>query len=440
LFPRNVPVTHHSSLSMRTLPPGVTLGSARPWPGGPWLRHVPVARNPAAVAQTIPRLSSGAEVFSPAGTSHLVFFFPGNNGFAMYPPGVGKRVRHDDFVEWSVHYTPSGKPERDRQRAGLWLQRVPPAQEVITLRVGDFHIVNGEEIVLPAGISTNPGHAAFVDIVESCNGVPCIRQASMIPPIPPETDNWKITAITPFQHDVTLYSAYPHGHLRLKDMSYVITYPDGREETILNVPKYDFNWQLVYVFFDPIRVPAGSTIKVTGHFDNSRKNRWNPAPEKAVYWSEQSWDEMFNGFIDLSVDAFDVRAHASPSQEPEAPLVTAVGCAARLPSGAWTLTKASDLRPSSLLHADAKEVADSRRVQPGTNRYLLGGTAEFVSTAELLQAGDRAAFTDAKTANATGQLKDGHAVGVKAVAATATATGERRLNLLSVWPIPTACR
>ena len=204
------------------------------------------------------------------------------------------------------------------------------------------------------------------------------------------------------------------------------------------MPKFDFSWQLVYVFAEPIHVPAGSTIKVIGHFDNSRKNRWNPAPDKDVYWSEQSWDEMFNGFIDLSVDAFDVRLDASPSQQPEAPIVMAVGCAARLPTGSWTLTNASDVELSPTLHADAKEVAESRMMRPGKNQYQLAGTAEFVSTAELLQAGERARYSDAATANATGQLRNGIMVGVKAVAATGT--GERRLNLVSVWPIAAACR
>jgi hypothetical protein len=436
LIPGNVPVTHHASISMRTLPPGVTLGAARPWPGGPLLRHVPVLRDPAALKETRPRPMSGAEVFSPTGTSHLVFYFPGNHGFAIYPPGVGKRVRGSDFVEWSVHYTPIGTPERDRQRAGLWLTSVPPRREVITLRVGDFHIVNDEEIVLPAGITTNPGHAALVDVVQSCEGVPCVRQVSTIPPIPPRADNWKITAMTPFQRDATLYSAYPHGHLRLRDMTYVLTYPDGREETLLSVPKYDFNWQLVYVFAEPVHVPAGSTVKAIGHFDNSRANRSNPAPDSEVKWSEQSWDEMFNGFLDLSIDDFDVRLGASMA-EPAAGIVTAVGCAVRHSDGSWTLAEASETRPSAKLHADAEEIAASRMVRGGQNRYQLAGVAEFVSTAEQLTIGDRARFTDTRTANATGQLKHGTMIGVKAV--TTTGAGVRRLNLVSVWPVAATC-
>jgi hypothetical protein len=76
----------------------------------------------------------------------------------------------------------------------------------------------------------------------------------------------------------------------------------------------DFNGQLVYQWSQAIRLPAGSTIKVIGHYDNSARNRWNPAPQKEVYWSEQIWDEMFNGFIDLSIDKLDVRREQPPDR------------------------------------------------------------------------------------------------------------------------------
>src|SRR5204863_210049 len=86
---------------------------------------------------------------------------------------------------------------------------------------------NSCRAILPRVVNTTPGHAAIVSVVGRCGGVPCIEDQSMIPPIPPQAENWKIIGITPFQDDVTLYLAYPHGHLRLKDMTYVVTYPDG---------------------------------------------------------------------------------------------------------------------------------------------------------------------------------------------------------------------
>ena len=109
---------------------------------------------------------------------------------------------------------------------------------------------------------------------------------------------------------MTLYGLWPHMHLRGKDMTFIATYPDGREEVLLHVPKYDFRWQLQYEFVTPVRLPAGSTIKAIGHYDNSDRNPSNPAPHAPVYWSEQSSDEMFNGWMELSVDEHVIAYHA----------------------------------------------------------------------------------------------------------------------------------
>ena len=153
LVPSNARGVHHSTFSMRSLPAGITLGQVEVWPGGPVLRSVPILIDRSKAQLVVAhRQASGAEVFSREGTSHFIFFLPGNNGFAQFTAGVGKRIRHEDYVEWSVHYTPSGRPEKDRQRAGLWLLREPPTHEIVALRIGDFHIVNGEEIVLPSRV------------------------------------------------------------------------------------------------------------------------------------------------------------------------------------------------------------------------------------------------------------------------------------------------
>ena len=95
------------------------------------------------------------------------------------------------------------------------------------------------------------------------------------------------------QIDSILQSIFIHAHLRGKDFTYVLTYPDGREDVLLRVPNYDFDWQFDYELAEPIRVPAGSTLKAVARYDNSRGNRENPAPHKETYWSEQSWDDMF---------------------------------------------------------------------------------------------------------------------------------------------------
>jgi hypothetical protein len=109
-------------------------------------------------------------------------------------------------------------------------------------------------------------------------------------------------------------SAYgsPHMHLRGKAMRWFVTFPDGRTQTLLNIPNYDFNWQLFCELKEPLAVPAGSTITNLAQYDNSPKNRYNPAPDRPVFWSEQSWDEMYTPSIMYTVDSENPRARTRP--------------------------------------------------------------------------------------------------------------------------------
>jgi hypothetical protein len=127
-----------------------------------------------------------------------------------------------------------------------------------------------------------------------------------IPNIPPGAEFWKISNFKVFPEPATLYALSPHMHLRGRDMKFILTYPDGREELVLDVPKYDFNWQLYYELATPLKIPAGSKLTAIAHYDNSPKNKWNPSPDKEVYWSEQSWDEMYNPQIRWTWDLQDL--------------------------------------------------------------------------------------------------------------------------------------
>ena len=89
-------------------------------------------------------------------------------------------------------------------------------------------------------------------------------------------------------------------HLRGSWMKYEALYPDGNRETLLSVPRYDFNWQTTYRFATPKRVPKGTWLLCTGGFDNSSRNPSNPDAAKRVKWGDQSWDEMFIGFFQAS--------------------------------------------------------------------------------------------------------------------------------------------
>jgi hypothetical protein len=130
--------------------------------------------------------------------------------------------------------------------------------------------------------------------------------------IPPGAANHRVTAAYTFDREVQLISYMPHMHLRGKDMKYEVVFPDGRRETLLWVPKFDFNWQTVYRLKNPMIVPKGSRIIVTAHFDNSAKNKHNPDPTKAVRWGDPSYDEMMIGWLEYVVT--NENRGSSPSQ------------------------------------------------------------------------------------------------------------------------------
>jgi hypothetical protein len=100
-----------------------------------------------------------------------------------------------------------------------------------------------------------------------------------------------------FKVDSIIYSVHPHSHFRGKSAKFVAVLPDGSEKVLLNVPRYDFNWQATYDLKEPITVPAGTRVVYTTVFDNSTQNKANPDPSIEVRWGEQTWEEMVFGVI-----------------------------------------------------------------------------------------------------------------------------------------------
>ena len=94
-----------------------------------------------------------------------------------------------------------------------------------------------------------------------------------------------------------IYRLTPHAHFRGRASQFTAVYPDGREELLLSVPKYDFNWQTTYTLAKPLQVPAGTKIVHTTVYDNSSQNPANPDPNRTVPWGEQSFDEMLYGVV-----------------------------------------------------------------------------------------------------------------------------------------------
>jgi hypothetical protein len=264
LRPSNRRVTHHSSAGMMAMPPGARLTTARAWPGGPMVRD--------AVAL----LRDGRPAADGTTTGNVMVFYVPGGGFQRFPPGMARRMRPNELVLWSIHYMPTGRPETDRHSLALWVAKTPPTHEVVTAAASEVHLVEGEEVL--AG------------------------DDRLLAPIPPHAANYERTGIIAFREPVTLVALWSHMHNHGKDMTFIVVYPDGREETILHVPRYDFNWQIQYMLAEPLKLPAGSAIRATAHYDNSRANPRNTAPDRPVEWGLQSWNEMFGPFLEIAYD------------------------------------------------------------------------------------------------------------------------------------------
>jgi hypothetical protein len=119
--------------------------------------------------------------------------------------------------------------------------------------------------------------------------------------IPPHAAHHQVSETWAVRRDLLLLSFFPHMHLRGKSFRYELIHPDGSEEILLDVPRYDFNWQHRYLLARPRRIVAGSQIRCTAVYDNSADNPANPDPGAEVRAGTQSWDEMFNGYFDVAL-------------------------------------------------------------------------------------------------------------------------------------------
>lgn len=133
--------------------------------------------------------------------------------------------------------------------------------------------------------------------------------------IPPGDPNYQVKARKRFRRDTLLVSILPHMHVRGKDFRMELTYPNGEHEILLDVPKYDFNWQLWYNYREPKLIPKGTVMHCTAHFDNSEDNPFNPDPTKTVTWGEQTWEEMMFGFMSVIDPAEDIHNIAYDSED-----------------------------------------------------------------------------------------------------------------------------
>jgi hypothetical protein len=192
---------------------------------------------------------------------------PSVGGFApgqflrVYQEGTAMRLPAGATLILQSHYTANGKPTTDRTRIAVKFAKARPQTEV------HFASLINEGLHIPAGAS-----------------------------------DYRVDAEMTIGQDVTVWSMLPHTHVRGIRWTYDATYPDGRTETILSVPKYDFNWQTDYVFKQPLKLPKGTKVHATAWYDNSTANKSNPDPTKDVWWGDQTWEEMMFTGLTFSID------------------------------------------------------------------------------------------------------------------------------------------
>ncbi len=207
----------------------------------------------------------GGVGFAPSGA--LGGWAPGNRPYQT-PTGEAFRVPPGADIILQVHYHKSGKPEADATQVGLYLAKEPINKEIRLAWIAQPFIA------IPSGNKAYAAHKEYV-----------VRQ------------------------DVTLHTLMPHMHFLGHTMRARVVEPDGKEIPLIDVPNWDFNWQLSYALKVPLSIPKGSKIVVDATYDNSADNPNNPSsPPRNVYWGEATTDEMFLLIASYTVDSQSLNA------------------------------------------------------------------------------------------------------------------------------------
>lgn len=201
-------------------------------------------------------------------TDYWGIYVPGNSTLT-YPDGFAKKLPKGATLRFQMHYTPNGTATEDSTRIGLVFSKQPPRHEVKVAGVVNTKLS-----------------------------------------IPPGADNHQEVATLKLPFDAQLLGFLPHMHLRGKAARYEAV-TSSETTTLLDIPRYDFNWQLLYRLSEPLTLHAGDTIRFTAWFDNSAANPANPDPSRTVGWGPQTEDEMHLGYVEYFVPG------AKPGETPE---------------------------------------------------------------------------------------------------------------------------
>ncbi|MGD0302098.1 MAG: hypothetical protein ABSE86_33880 [Bryobacteraceae bacterium] len=313
---------------------------------------------------------------------------PGNNSgvdmLGVYTPGTTLEMYDDDtaklmkggensYINFNIHYQPNGQPQKDRSMIGFWFRSSAPRHQL-------FRVPGATKTIIANGR----------EILSDARGRKAEGTGAAIPPIPPNQENYEVTGITAYQEPIVIFQFQPHAHIRCKDFQYTVVYPDGREQSVLSVPKFNFQWQLAYDLETPLHLAAGSKLVVTAHYDNSRNNKYNPAPDQEVHFRDvenQSWDEMFTPFVQFSTDIPDFAQQtnaAGPHAKNVPDIVEVDGCLVQS-GGIWMLTRATSpiASESQATTSAALKSAEGRPL--GNETFQLLGVNAFSPAGHLGQ-------------------------------------------------------
>jgi peroxiredoxin/mono/diheme cytochrome c family protein len=194
------------------------------------------------------------------GMGWLAAYVPGQRALVM-PTGQARRVPAGSKLIFQMHYTPTGSPQKDITKIGLVFAKPETVkEEVVTLMALNRKFE-----------------------------------------IPPNAENYRVeSSLDRFPTNSKLLALAPHMHVRGKTFRYT-AHRDGKEQVLLDVPNYDFNWQHGYRLANPLPLADVARIHCVAHFDNSENNLANPDPNAAVRWGDQTWQEMMIGFMEVAM-------------------------------------------------------------------------------------------------------------------------------------------
>jgi hypothetical protein len=273
LRPGNRKIVHHAHVSVvQTSAPSVSQSApAQPDPQAEYARWLKVHEGKLSwIRPEAPVIDDGCIVddnaYLPGNKPNdanfgnwgmIASYLPGR-GPDIFPEGTARKVPAGASLNFQIHYSKaSSKEETDETSVGLIFTNEPP--KVIAKRVDLSNLM----FRIPAG-----------------------------------DPNVEVSECHTFKQDLYLTSLTPHMHLRGKDARFRVTYPDGKEETLLFVPNYNFNWQITYRMTEPKFIPKGTRLAIVSHFDNSPNNPLNPDPRQVVRWGEASEMEMMDGWME----------------------------------------------------------------------------------------------------------------------------------------------